>query len=554
MTTEIPLILNVAVALAIAVAGGFTASWLKQSPILGYLLAGVLIGPFTPGFVGNREQIAALADVGVIFLMFGLGVAFSLKDLGRVRGVATVGTLIQVLLTIAGGVGVGWFIGDSAMQGFVFGVVLVASSSMVILKTLLDRGEIASSHGRLLLSMAIVQDLIVVVLIVVLPKLVALQQGLPPLDVAIDVGITIFKAVLFIGISMVVGQRLVPWIMARVSGLRSSELFIVTVAMLALGAASVSTLLGLSPALGAFVAGLLLSESEFDHRVISEVVPVRDLFATLFFVSIGMLIDVQFIAANWPEVLAIALFTLVLKAAATFIGVLPFHVTARTMAFTTLGMIPMGELNFVLAQVGVGEQAISIRMYNLILTSALVTIVLTPAAFNFAPKLSEGLLQVGWLRGFFDGGRGFGGEAAQLEAHAIVIGYGRVGQSVARGLREAGLTVAVIDARLSRVREGLADGWPSIYGNAFSATVLEAAHIQNARLVVIALPDFVPARAAIAQVRTMNPNLVIAARAEHPSNEHDLRGAGAHLVVVPELAGATALLRGALDRLELTQL
>jgi len=553
MTNEIPPILNVAVALAIAVAGGFTASWLRQSPILGYLLAGVLIGPFTPGFVGDREQIAALADVGVIFLMFGLGVAFSLKDLARLRGVATIGTLIQVLLTIGGGVVLGSMFGGGAMQGFVFGVVLVASSSMVILKTLLDRGEIASTHGRLLLSMAIVQDLIVVVLIVVLPKLVALKQGLAPHEVAIDVGRTILKAVLFIGISMAVGQRLVPWIMGQVSGLRSSELFIVTAAVLALGAASVSTLLGLSPALGAFVAGLLLSESEFDHRVISEVVPVRDLFATLFFVSVGMLIDVHFIIAKWPIVLGIAGFTLVLKGLATFIGVLPFRVSARTMAFTALGMIPLGELNFVLAQVGVQEKALSTNMYNLILTSALVTIVLTPVAFNLAPKLAENLLKVRWLGRFFDGGRGIAREASQLDQHAIVIGYGRVGQSVARGLREAGLTVAVIDARLSRVREGVADGWPSIYGNAFSATVLEAAHIASARLVVIALPDFGPARAAITQVRSMNPNLVIAARAEHPSNERDLRGAGAHLVVVPELAGATALLRGALDRLELPQ-
>jgi monovalent cation:H+ antiporter-2, CPA2 family len=550
MATEIPLVLNVAVALAIAVAGGFTASWLRQSPILGYLLAGVLIGPFTPGFVGDREQIAALADVGVIFLMFGLGVAFSLKDLARLRGVATVGTVIQVVLTIAGGVAVGSLFGGGAMQGFVFGVVLVASSSMVILKTLLDRGEIASSHGRLLLSMAIVQDLIVVVLIVILPKLVPPQQGLAAHEVAIDVGATVINALLFIGISMFVGQRLVPWIMGHVSGLRSSELFIVTAAVLALGAASVSTVLGLSPALGAFVAGLLLSESEFDHRVISEVVPVRDLFATLFFVSVGMLIDVRFIAANWPLVLGIAGFTLLLKGLATFIGVLPFRVSARAMAFTCLGMIPLGELNFVLAQVGVQQRALSTDMYNLILTSALVTIVLTPAAFGFAPALAENLLKVGWLRGFFDGGRGLEREAAQLEQHAIVIGYGRVGQSVARGLREAGLTVAVIDARLSRVREGVADGWPSIYGNAFSATVLEAAHIGSARLVVIALPDFGPARAAIAQVRAMNPNLVIAARAEHPSNERALRIAGAHLVVVPELAGATALLRGALDRLE----
>lgn len=549
MNHEIPLVLNVAVALGIAVAGGFLASWLRQSPIFGYLLAGVAIGPFTPGFVGNREQIALLADVGVIFLMFGLGVAFSLKDLARVRAIATIGTSVQVILTILGGTLTGMVMGWGVLAGTVFGIALAASSSMVILKTLLDRGEIASSHGRLLLSMAIVQDLIIVVLIVVLPQLVSMQAGATPMAVAIEVGITILKATVFIGVSLAVGLRAVPFLMGHVSRLRSSELFIVTAAVLALGAASVSTLLGLSPALGAFVAGLLLSESEFDHRVISEVVPVRDLFATLFFVSVGMLIDLNFIVTNWPAVLAVAAFTVLLKFAATAIGVLPFRLTARTAAFTALGMIPVGELNFVLAQIGLQTQALSPQLYNLILTSALTTIVLTPSAFSIAPKLGEFTLHNRWLRRWFDTGIGASGEGAQLEAHAIVIGYGRVGQSVARGLREAGISVAVIDSRLSRVRDGVADGLPAIYGNAFSPTVLEAAHVANARLAVVALPDFAPARAAISQLRQLNPAMVIAARAEQSMNEPALRAAGAHLVIVPELAGATALLHGALAML-----
>jgi monovalent cation:H+ antiporter-2, CPA2 family len=549
MAQEIPLVLNVAVALAIAVAGGLAASWLKQSPILGYLLAGVIIGPFTPGFVGNREQIAALADVGVIFLMFGLGVAFSLKDLARVRATATLGTTAQVVLTIIGGLIGGVILGWGSSQGFFFGFVLTASSSMVILKTLLDRGEIASGHGRLLLSMAIVQDLIVVVLIIVLPKLVAVASE--PLDVARDVAVTIVKAVAFVGISLIVGLKVIPWLMGHVTRLRSSELFIVTAAVLALGAASVSTLLGLSPALGAFVAGLLLSESEFDHRVISEVVPVRDLFATLFFVSVGMLIDISFVLENWPMVLATAAFTLLLKSGATFLGILPFRLTARTAAFTTLGMIPVGELNFVLAQVGLETGAISTHVYNLVLTSALVTIVLTPAAFSLAPRLAEQMLRTPFLRRAFDSVTGASTEGGKLEAHAIVIGYGRVGQSVARGLRDAGMHVAIIDSRLSRVRDGVADGMPAIYGNAFSNTVLEAAHIDNARLAVVALPDFGPARAAIQQLRALNPRIVIAARAEHIVNEDALRAAGAHLVIVPELAGASALLHGALDMLGL---
>jgi CPA2 family monovalent cation:H+ antiporter-2 len=549
MNHEIPLVLNVAVALGIAVAGGFLASWLRQSPIFGYLLAGVAIGPFTPGFVGNREQIALLADVGVIFLMFGLGVAFSLKDLARVRAIATIGTSVQVILTILGGTLTGMVMGWGVLAGTVFGITLAASSSMVILKTLLDRGEIASSHGRLLLSMAIVQDLIIVVLIVVLPQLVSTQAGATSMEVAMEVGITILKATVFIGVSLAVGLRAVPFLMGHVSRMRSSELFIVTAAVLALGAASVSTLLGLSPALGAFVAGLLLSESEFDHRVISEVVPVRDLFATLFFVSVGMLIDLNFIVTNWPAVLAVAVFTVLLKFAATAIGILPFRLTARTAAFTALGMIPVGELNFVLAQVGLQTKALSPQLYNLILTSALVTIVLTPSAFSVAPKVGEFVLHNRWLRRWFDTGTGASGEGAQLEAHAIVIGYGRVGQSVARGLREAGISVAVIDSRLSRVRDGVADGLPAIYGNAFSPTVLEAAHVANARLAVVALPDFAPARAAINQLRLLNPSVVIAARAEQSVNEPALRAAGAHLVIVPELAGATALLHGALAML-----
>jgi monovalent cation:H+ antiporter-2, CPA2 family len=543
-----PLVLNVAIALAIAVAGGFAASWLRQSPILGYLLAGVIIGPFTPGFVGDPQQIAVLADVGVIFLMFGLGVAFSIKDLARVRATATFGTIVQVVLTVLGGFAAGLALGWSALQGLFFGAALAASSSMVILKTLLDRGEIASGHGRLLLSMAIVQDLIIVVMIVVLPKLISTQGG-APLDVVADIGVTLLKAAVFIGVSLVVGLRLVPWIMGHVTRLRSSELFIVTAAVLALGAASVSTLLGLSPALGAFLAGLLLSESEFDHRVISEVVPVRDLFATLFFVSVGMLIDIHFIANQWPMVLAVASFTLVLKALATFLGVLPFRIVARTAAFTTLGMIPVGELNFVLAQVGLQAHALSSDLYNLILTSALVTIVMTPAAFSLAPRLAELLRNAPGLRHWFDDGTGVGSEAARLEAHAIVIGYGRVGHSVARGLHEAGINVAVIDSRLSRVRDGVADGLTAIYGNAFSTTVLAAAHVNNARLAVVALPDFAPARAAIQQLRALNPDIIIAARAEQSTNETALRAAGAHLVIVPELAGATALLHGALDML-----
>lgn len=548
MDHSLPLVFNITVALSIAFAGGILASWLKQSPIVGYLLAGVLIGPFTPGFVGDRMQIASLADVGVIFLMFALGVAFSLKDLARIRNVAVFGTLIQVGLTLGGGLLLGLCIDLPLFEGVFIGSALAASSSMVILKTLLDRGEIAAGHGRLLLSMSIVQDLIIVVLIVLLPKLGSSTHAVAPAALVTDILITLAKATGFIAFSFVVGLRIVPRVMAYVTRLRSSELFIVTAAVFALGAATICTLLGLSAALGAFVAGLVLSESEFDHRVIAEVVPIRDLFATLFFVSVGMLVDVSFVVAHWPLVLASAALVMLLKSLSTLIGVLPFRLTPRTAAFTALGMIPVGELNFVLAQTGLQANALSTESYKLILTSALVTIVVTPLAFKLAPRVGDWFGRTPGLRTRFDSYSNVGASGA-LEAHALVIGYGRVGHAIAAGLQHAGMSVVVIDARLSRVREAGATGLFAVYGNASSQTVLSAAHIENARLAVVALTDHGPALATIQQIREMNREALITARAEYAVHEPALHDAGANLVIVPELEGATALLNTTLDAL-----
>ena len=549
MDHQLPLVLNITVALSVAFAGGMLASALKQSPIVGYLLAGVSIGPFTPGFVGDRMQIAALADVGVIFLMFALGVAFSLKDLARIRNVAVFGTLLQMGITLGGGFLLASCIDRPLFEGIFIGSALAASSSMVILKTLLDRGEIAAGHGRLLLSMSIVQDLIIVVLIVLLPKLGSTGEVAPATLIA-DIAVTLAKATGFIAFSFVVGLRVVPRIMAHVTRLRSSELFIVTAAVLALGAATVCTLLGLSAALGAFVAGLVLSESEFDHRVIAEVVPIRDLFATLFFVSVGMLVDVNFIIGNWQLVLVAAAIVMLLKSFATLAGVLPFRLTPRTAAFTALGMIPVGELNFVLAQTGLQANALAVASYKLILTSALVTIVLTPLAFRVAPAVGDVLSRMPGLRNRFDSYSNVGASGT-LEVHAIVIGYGRVGHTIAEGLHRAGMGVVVIDSRLSRVREAGAAGLFAVYGNASSSTVLTAAHIENARLVVVALTDHGPALVTIQQIRHMNKEVLITARAEYAVHEAALRAAGANVVIVPELEGATALLHTTLDAMAL---
>jgi CPA2 family monovalent cation:H+ antiporter-2 len=382
MPAELHLIMNVAAAVGVALVGGLLAHALRQPVIVGYLLAGVAIGPFTPGFVGDREQIAALAEVGVIFLMFALGIEFSLRELARVRAVALGGTTLQVLLTLGAGLVLGLVLGWSFGQALFFGGVIAISSTMVILKTLLERDEVGAPHGQVLLGMLIVQDLAAVLLIVVLPRL-AVRSTIELVDLALTLG----KAGAFIGATLFLGARVVPRLMRRVEALGSAELFLLTAVSLALGTATLSALLGLSAALGAFLGGLLLTETEFDARVVAEMVPMRNLFATLFFVSIGMLIDPSFVLANWGAVLGLSAFIVVAKAVLAGAAVLPFRLGARTIVFTALGLVQIGEFSYVLAQAGRGAGIISDDLNSLILAASVVTIVLTPLAFRAAEGL-----------------------------------------------------------------------------------------------------------------------------------------------------------------------
>jgi len=553
MTEDFSLVLNITIALAFAGLGGLLAGFLKQPPVVGYLAAGVVVGPFTPGFVGNHSTIAALADVGVIFLMFALGVTFSVKELTRIGRVALWATVIQMALTIVGGLIIAAALGGGRSEGLFIGCALAASSSMVMLKTLLDRGEAASGHGRLLLSMAIVQDLLIVMLIVLLPLLAndtdstwsATQMGARLTAVLI----AIVKTAVFVGISLFVGTRVVPLVMTHITRLKSSELFILSAAVIALGCAALSASLGLSAALGAFLAGLMLSESEFDHRVIAEVVPLRDLFATLFFVSVGMLIDVPFILSHWQTVLVFAVLAILLKALATLIGLLPFKLTPRTAAFTALGMLPIGELNFVLAQRALDTGSLSEVTYKLILAAALISIVFMPWLLNAAPWLGKRMSQLPLLWRCFDPNANLIGFSGALEAHAIVVGFGRVGHRIAEGLHAAGMRLVIIDSRLPRVREAMSAGIEGIYGSATSLSVLQAASVERARLVVVALVDNESTLAVIREVRSLNPRVVITARAEQAEHEHELIAAGASRVIVPENAGAHALLNDTLDLL-----
>ncbi len=537
MSEELHLISNVAIAVTVALIGGLIAHRLRQSVIVGYLLAGVAIGPGTPGFVGDREEIAALAEVGVLFLMFALGIEFSLKELARVKGVAILGTGVQVLLLIGAGMGLGAVFGWPLGQAIFFGGIISISSTMVILKTLLDRGEVASNHGRVLLGMLIVQDLAVVILIVLLPQLAG--------DGGIALGqlaLTVAKAVGFIAATLFLGARVVPRLMERVERLGSAELFLLTAVALALGTASLSAYLGLSPALGAFLGGLLLTETEFDHRVVAEVVPMRNLFATLFFVSVGMLIDPAFIVNNLPIVIGLALLIAFLKALITLLAVLPFRVGGRTAVFTSLGMIQIGEFSYLLAREGVEVGAVSATLNNLILTSSVLTIVLTPPAFALAPKLDRLLARLPAVGTVFAARPLVWGKETVLHDHVVVVGYGRVGRHLVDGLRRSGVPVAVIEQDLHLVQELISESVPAVYGDASHPSILAAGHPERARLVAVALPDSGATLAAVHNVRRANPDVPILARMPREDDEQDLSRAGATALVAPERAGAMLML------------
>lgn len=538
MTEELRLILDVTIALAAALLGGAIAHRLRQSVIVGYLLAGIAIGSVAPRLIGNQSNIRALAEIGIIFLMFALGIEFSLKELMRIRNVAIIGTLIQVTLLIVVGLGFGALLGWPFAEGLFFGGFISVSSTAVILKTLLDRGEIASHHGRTLLGMLVVQDLLVVILIVLLPALTT-SSGQDTLGA---LALALLKTIAFIIATIFLGVRVVPQMMAHVERFRVPELFLLAAVALALGVAMVSAALGLSPALGAFLGGLMLTETEFDHRVIAEVAPMRNLFATLFFVSVGMLIDLAFVGQHLLTVLALALFIVVAKVAATLVSLLPFHLGSKTKLFTSLGMIQVGEFSYVLAQTGRDIGAITSELHALLLAASVVTIVLTPAAFWAAPRVDRRLAQFPGVRAWVAGPPlPHWAEDARPRDHVIVAGYGRVGQHVAEALRETGQTVIVIEDDLIVAQSLRQRNLPVIFGDASNELILMVAHPETALALISCLPDSGATRAIVSNARRINPDLRILARISRAEDEEALTQLGAQ-VVLPESAGGQVLL------------
>jgi CPA2 family monovalent cation:H+ antiporter-2 len=533
---DLRLIVDLVLALGAALLGGAIAQRLGQPVLIGYIIAGILIGPNTPGLVANHANVETLAFLGVAFLMFTIGVEVSFAELNVVRRVALFTGGIQVPLTIAVGALAGLAIGWSWQAAVLLGGAFAISSTIVALKLLASRGESNSPHGRTALGIGIVQDLCLVPIIALLPVLTGESENL-----LLSVTQSLGTAAIALVVVVVIGTKLAPRLFYVIAQTESRELFLVTIVLAALGTALASEAAGLSFALGAFLAGLMVSESGFDSQVLSEVIPLRDLFASLFFVSVGMLVDPDYVIHHAWVVLALVV-TLVLGKMLIIGGaLLAAGANYRTTTYTAILLAQMGEFSFVLAGVGFADGIIGDDQYALILAVALGSILVSPALLQLGPVF------VGWskrLPGVQAKEAAEVGEeppASEHANHVVLCGYGRVGAVLGDVLSHHRFPFTVIEINPATVRELRDRGVPAYYGDAGSDALLQRAGIQDSSVLVVTVSDLLASRAAIRRARELNPGITIITRAISRNEVQVLKEAGADRIIQPEFEAGLEL-------------
>ena len=510
--------------------------------ILGYIAAGIILGPHTGGFtVSSNHEIELLAEIGVALLLFALGLEFSLKDLKPVRKIALFGTPLQLLLTMGLGIAIGHLLGWEWIPSIWLGALISLSSTMVILKTLMNQGWMGTLSSKVMIGMLIVQDLAVVPMMIILPKLSNPAGGLPALGIAAG------KAILFLLAMVLLGTRLLPLLMKHIAKLGSRELFLLAITAIGLGIGYITYLVGLSFAFGAFVAGIVLSESDYGHQALSDIIPLRDLFGLLFFTSVGMLFDPSFLANHLRSVLALVLVVGLGKGAVFAAIAWLFRYRNVVPLAVGLGLFQVGEFSFVLARIGVSTNSIDHELYSLVLTTAILTMALTPIVSGQTARLYA-------LRK-----RGFQHEILEssniprsgLVQHVVIVGGGRVGSHVAQVLKSAGKPFVLIELDHRRFESAKDAGMSIVYGDATQETVLEAAEIKESTLLIITLPGPAEARSIAMTAKRLNGSLQIVARASGKEVFDLLKEAGVDEVVFPEFEASLEITRQSLLRLKM---
>jgi CPA2 family monovalent cation:H+ antiporter-2 len=560
MHAHMPLIVTLAAALGLSLVLGFVASRLKLPALVGYLLAGVLIGPHTPGFVADVALATQLAEVGVMLLMFGVGLHFSIDDLMVVRKVAVPGAIVQMAVATALGAGLALWWGWSPAGALVFGIALSVASTVVLLRTLESRGQLDSQNGRIAVGWLIVEDLAMVLVLVLMPAVITALQPGAQADGGPGLVTTLLKTLLavaaFVAVMLIAGRRVLPWVLWQISKTGSRELFTLCVIAAAVSIAyGAAALFGVSVALGAFFAGLVLRESEFSARAADETLPFRDAFAVLFFVSVGMLFDPMVLIERPLQVLAVTAIIVVGKSIAAAALVLALRYPLNTALTVSTSLAQIGEFSFILVALGASLGVLPPEGQSLAVAGAIVSIALNPLLFSINEPLRQWILARSALARRLEtrddplSALPSSTEEKYLARHVVLVGYGSVGKHLVRVLSERDVAIVVVEQSRERVLELRAAGRVAVSGNAADPITLVQAHIADAGLLVITLPDTTDVHRMIETARTLNPAIPIIVRAANEAEADLLATSGLQRVVYPRGAVADAMAEATLRSL-----
>ncbi len=557
MAHETALLATIAAGLGLALVLGYVAARLRLPPLVGYLGAGIVVGPFTPGYVADTGLASQLAEVGVILLMFGVGLHFSVDDLLAVRKVALPGALVRIAIVTALGACVAELWGWPLGQSLVFGLSLSIASTVVVLRTFEERDILTSTEGRLAVGWLIVEDVAMVLVLVLLPALAGPLGGTQPptgVSLAHSLVVTLLKVAAFVAFMLFVGTRVVPWLLAAVARTGSRELFTLAVLAAALGIAfGAAQLFGVSFALGAFFAGVVIAESDLSYQAASDALPLQDAFAVLFFVSVGMVVDPGIVVHQPLGVVAALLIAVLAKAIVTFVIVLIGRYPLTAALTVAVGLAQVGEFSFILASLGRSLGLLSRDGQSLILAAAILSIAINSLLLDATAPLG------GWLRGrrrimaLLERSRLDVAEArasgviASLRRHVVIVGFGRVGSTIGEALGREGVPYVVIERGRELVESLRARGTLALFGDASRPGILEHAHLEHARLLVVAAPGAFQIREILDRARRLNAGIDTVVRTHSEAEQRYLETHGVGLAVMGERELALGMARYALD-------
>jgi CPA2 family monovalent cation:H+ antiporter-2 len=548
---SLDLILTLAGSLGAALVFGFATHRAGLSPIVGYLVAGLLVGPHTPGFVADRHMAEQLAEVGIILLMFGVGLQFHIEELVAVWRVAVPGAVAQSVVATGLGMGVAHAFGWTGEAGLVFGIGLAVASTVVLIRVLSDNRDLHTRAGHIAVGWLVVEDLVTVLVLVIMPAVFA--RSAPSTGVAESLALAAVKVVVLTALVLVGGRRVVPWVLTRIAATRSRELFTLTVLALALGISVASAeLFGVSMALGAFLAGLVVGRSEFSVRAASEALPMRDAFAVLFFVSVGMLLDPAFVASAPGLILSSLAVVLVGKPLVALALVLLWGYPAGVALRIAVALAQIGEFSFIVAAVGAQLGLVTDDVRNTLIATAMVSIAVNPLLYRLVAPLERWVPERRSAAATAPSASAADPADRDPRHRAVVIGYGPVGRTVARLLRENDVTPTIVDLNIDTVRALREEGLPAIYGDAGHRDTLVSAGVPTAGAVILSVAGLAAAREVIGVSRDLNPSILILARTAYIRELVALKQAGANVVYSGEAEVALAFTETILGRLGAT--